>query len=427
MNKWIKYLIGLKVAVAILAAFSPFVHPHIIRQTDTMAVALRYWMRWTLETDLQYPLLPAVLTAGDSYGITPMEFPFLNLITAPFFALGADWGKTLSALFVIILYLSLTYALSRVWRGIKLFGVDAGEAIWLMLIFGVSQMYWGRFMPDYLAFSLVLLAVGLSFKEINIKASLPLAALGLLIKPPAIIAMGILLIEPKTLLKHMLWIIPAFIVCILYYTKGIDFIRSVSDHHAYFKVEFRNPIESLINFISNPIKIAKLIYKDLFTSFLIFPMGGWMLWRVFKNRSVKYKGLIGIFFLQILGIAMLNGDHSFIHDYYFVGASFSTAIIFLLFLKLAPKSLINICLLILTFYQLERGLYETRAVFGPNHWKDCARIIETGTLKDIDRIDNPKKNYPTEGLCLGKIQNSKKSNVFVDIQGSKVIIKDKKE
>ena len=26
-------------------------------------------MRWTLDTDLQYPLLPAVLTAGDGYGI----------------------------------------------------------------------------------------------------------------------------------------------------------------------------------------------------------------------------------------------------------------------------------------------------------------------------------------------------------------------
>ena len=59
-----------------------------------------YWLRWTQESDLQYPLLPAVLTAGDKYGITPTEFPILTLLTAPLFGLGVEWGRVVAQLFI---------------------------------------------------------------------------------------------------------------------------------------------------------------------------------------------------------------------------------------------------------------------------------------------------------------------------------------
>ena len=80
-------LVFVKILSAGLHSFSPFVHPHIKRQSDTLGLSLRYWLRWSVEEDQFNPLVPALLSSGDSRGISPTEFPLLNLITAPAFSL----------------------------------------------------------------------------------------------------------------------------------------------------------------------------------------------------------------------------------------------------------------------------------------------------------------------------------------------------
>ncbi|MBD65263.1 MAG: hypothetical protein CME62_08650 [Halobacteriovoraceae bacterium] len=422
MIKTIKFLIFFKVGVAVCAIFSPFTHPHIIRQTDTMGVALRFWLRWTTEAELMWPLLPAVLTAGDNYGIAPMEFPFLNLITAPFFAFGLEWGRILASLFVVVASLLLVWWHSRVWRGVTLFDVDVSKASWLLLIFGVSQMYWHRFMPDFWSFILVSLAMGLSWNKTRVLPSFLLASLGMLLKPPAIIALGFFLIkDKKTLIQNILkWILPATCVCLVYYIWGIRFLEQISDMPGYFKVGFRNPIDSVIGFFSQPKEIGEIFFKSIFTSYLFIFIAGYIAYKWILKKQVPSFSLWGILFLQIFAVAILDGDHAFIHDYYFVGTSLTASVIFMRFLQKAPQKLVVLSLVILCFYHIERGIYGVRPVFQDNIWKQCSLILEQNLLAGVSKIDTQHSPYPTLGLCFGKVQNAKSSPFYIFIEDGKV-------
>ena len=129
------------------------------------------------------------------------------------------------------------------------------------------------------------------------------------------------------------------------------------------------------------------------------------------------KGVIAVI---LLGIALLDGDHAFIHDYYFTGLSLSTSLIFIFFLQKAPKALVVLSLSILSLFQLERGFYETRQIFENNIWKQCSQILNQNLLVNYDKVDSKFSPYPTIGLCLGKIQNAKSSKVYVEIQAGKI-------
>jgi hypothetical protein len=75
-KRLLQVFVVLKLALLTLACFTPFTHPHIVRQTDTMSVALRYYLRFFVEEGGHHHFLPALLSAGDQYGLAPMEFPF---------------------------------------------------------------------------------------------------------------------------------------------------------------------------------------------------------------------------------------------------------------------------------------------------------------------------------------------------------------
>ncbi|RZA05988.1 MAG: hypothetical protein EOP11_11465, partial [Proteobacteria bacterium] len=155
--------ISVRTLVLAVGAFLPLTLPETWRQTDTLGVALRYWLRFTVEPTSAPRWLPAVLNGGDTNGVMPMEFPLLNLLTAPAFAAGPYYGKALAILLHLGLCLGLTLANAWIWRGIKVGRARASTAMLLLPLLSFSANYYGRFMPDYLSMLLVLSAVGLSW------------------------------------------------------------------------------------------------------------------------------------------------------------------------------------------------------------------------------------------------------------------------
>ena len=431
-QNYLKYLILFKVAILFIACFSPFVHPHIIRQVDTMGVALRYWLRWSQEAVLQFPLLPAVLTAGDDYGISTMEFPILNIVTAPFFAFGLENGRILAALFLLLFSISMICLHARIWKGKQILGIDASQSTWLFFIYSLSQGYVGRFMPDFTAFILVSISIGLSWNIANEKKSvyrkylLPafLASIALLMKPTAIIAFAILLLKPfqELIKKHSIYILPPVILTFLYYVFGISYIKSIADTPDYYAVHFRHPINSLFDFFKAPRQVLNLFLQDFFLGYSLFILLPVFLQK--KNRKV-FQILGSILLVQVLAGAILDGEHIFIHSYYYMGTSFVICLLLLFFLKNANKLALILFFSILTFFHIERSFYDIRLLFTDHIWKQCERIRKEnkGDLKSFERISSPKRIYPFEGLCIGKIQNASDQKHYIEIQ----INQDKKD
>lgn len=48
---------------AFINCFLPFDMPHVVRQTDTLSIAMRYWSRWIYEQTGENYFIPAVLNS----------------------------------------------------------------------------------------------------------------------------------------------------------------------------------------------------------------------------------------------------------------------------------------------------------------------------------------------------------------------------
>lgn len=403
--KYISWVMYGKLLFVILSLFSAFSHPHIIRQLDTLGITARYWLRWTIEPVLNHPFFPALIQAGDAYGIHATEFPLLYILLAPIFSLPNPYNIFVARILFFALNLVLTYISFKIWKknGDKETNFKAVHIF--LMIFGISSVYVGRFMPDYPSFILVLIAMALSYKKINY-LSLPIAALGLLLKPTAIITFGFYLLkDKKELLGHIIkWIFPSVLIALIYYVWGTNYLNSISDIPRYFYSNFRNPIEQLLNFFISYKNIPKLFFKDLFSSYLLI----FIIWDLFKSKFKLFK-LWAVLILQILAGAALDGSHSFIHDYYFIGTSFIVAIIFYDFLMRQSNKIFFICLTILSLFTLEKGFHANKQTFSQDNklWQ-CAKI-----KNEILKIDNTVykiRNSPDHradlGTCLTLKQNS---------------------
>src|SRR5436309_2128935 len=96
IKKWLIALFVFRFLIGLCHGILPLDEPHVWRQTDTMGTTFRYWNRWTSENKdsavevrgrplgaMNSIFLPAILNSSDTAGIMPMEFPFLNVVTAP--------------------------------------------------------------------------------------------------------------------------------------------------------------------------------------------------------------------------------------------------------------------------------------------------------------------------------------------------------
>lgn len=318
---YLKGLWAIRLIVACISAFLPYDQPHIWRQVDTASVAIRYWNRWTHDADPLPFFLPGVLNAGDKLGIVRVEFPLLNFVLAPAYAAGPYWGRVLSQFMLVAMSVALILWILRIWQGVRVAGVNAGKAFYLLPLLSVPSIYLGRMLPDFFSVLFVLAAVGLSWDKNRPWASGVLFALGVLIKPPSILVAALFLCHPKwtARFRHWcLWGVPACLAMLAYYTAGLAWLGQFQDIVDVFGVHTRNPVEMLGQYFSHPRRIA-----DVLGNTILFPGGGLLVALSVglsrKKLILAHEGkLFGCLLVMILGIAALDGEHSFVHRYYYM-------------------------------------------------------------------------------------------------------------
>ena len=222
---------------ACIYCFMPINAPQNWRQTDTIGVALSYWIRWQTDSNFTVPwYLPSVLNSGDTNGIMPMEFPLLNIMSAPFFYFGPYWGRALSGLFVCLIVLSLIIINLKIWKNIKIQEIPVFESILLFSVFSYSAPFLFRFMPDPISVLLCLSSVGIAWNEKKFILPFILSTIGLLMKPTSIIVFVLYLAHENRFKKsiNFIWMFPSIIIAYFYYTFGVKYISSFQEMNGFF-------------------------------------------------------------------------------------------------------------------------------------------------------------------------------------------------
>jgi hypothetical protein len=433
MKRFIFSLVAIKISVAILYSFIGFSLPHVVRQNVTLAVSQRFMIDWQFHNK-SYSYLPRSLAGGDKDAILEMEFPLLNYITAPAFLLETNTARTVARLIYLFLVTGLWYLNYRTWKEIKILGISCEIPSLLLILTPISGMYFHRFMPDFLSFILCSLALGISLREPK-KIFWPflLATLGLLEKPTAIVAFGPLLLMPEQITqirKRLPWLVPMTTVMFVYYVFGIKWIRSLSDLDRYYLTDFRNPIKSVVDFFFQPLRATKLFVEQINIPFLpVLTLGLWA-----SNRFSKVKEssfflwtLLGV---QFLAIILMDGEHSFIHAYYYVGLSMTPVLLWAYYYEMSSSRFwkILLCAPILLF-NMEHGLYElqdlvtTRSNSTHAYWQSCDRLKS----KHPEWPWHQGKSFRSEitsiseiSLCFGEIQSSTTSAYGFYMQGQQI-------
>ena len=333
---------------------------HIWRQTDVLGVAYSYYLRYFVEGNFSHFFLPSVLnTDNGEFSIVRMEFPFVNFILSPVFVFGPYWGRVIANLIIIAINYTLVIVNYRLLRNEKIAGVDAGLAILLLPNFSFTAIWTTRVMPDVISMLLTLTAVSVSWSKNKPYTSFILASLGLLIKPTSIIILLLNLLKrdgfiaylkSKDILKDMAWGLASLAVALVYYFLILRYIKQF-EVHAHYNVGFKNPIGQLKSFFAAtdqmglqylfsvrllcPPYISWVIPGFAAIQFMIMPNLGPLilivaiiLFLMAKSTVVAWRALL-IFLLQMFVIAALDGDHSFVHFYYYVGTTFAFALVFI--------------------------------------------------------------------------------------------------
>lgn len=418
--------VSVKLLSGLCRIFLPFDLPHRWRQIDTMGVAMRYYLRWTTEHDWIAPLLPAVLNSKDHYGITPMEFPIFNLLAAPMFLAGPLLGSVLAKALIFLIHILLTIWCSRLWKGTSLFTI---RMEYLCLCFGllsVSSTYVFKFMPDYASFLLVFIALSGAWNRQWRMLAFCLASIGLLMKPTSIIVFGFCLLHPEFknfLRRNIVWIAASACVGLAYYTLGMNYIRAFQDGQDLFAVHLRSPWVSLLEVFSDPKGMFVLLANKLFFAPGLFLM---LLAAPLMSREHRrfLAKLSAILLLQILAIFILDGSHSFVHDYYYIGcAPVLLAIVFTMVIGVAESEFKyrSICLglffvlaLIKFFDQIQ---FETRTALPFNRARtllasDCEVLKNRHPELPWSRgyvFRSSNQPYPELGVCFFEREGSETS------------------
>ncbi len=416
MKKIILALLVLKIVVSLIHTAGPFVHPHIIRQVDTMGMSLRYWLRWTVEDENSNKVLPAVLAAGDGEGITPSEFPILNILVAPVFELDLEIARVAGRLLLLLLSLLVLYGSYRAWSGVSIAGVDMKMVVLMTPLLGIHYLYFGKFIPDVLAYQLCFFALGLSWERPSYLKSGSLLVVGLLMKPTAIAVMILLLFKGiRNSIKHMPWIIPGIILMFVYYTYGVEYISQFTEQ-TFFRLGNRSVMAELVEIAEEPEEVVRLFNNLLFYPF--FPIV--FLVTVVANRvwNKDFKLLLSIFFLDLVVMTLISGSHAMDHSYYIVGVTPLCAMIFLFLLNSVNKKWKWFLFLPLIVWFLEYSFYEVAPVFDSSRskvaqlWESCRmlkkRHPEIPWSSDF-RLRTKFTKSASLGFCFGNIQNSKSS------------------
>jgi len=313
-----------KWCVYIIHCIFPLHQNHFWRQFDTLGVSIRYFQRFFLPGNPEpffQRFLPAILQAGGSVGVTPMEFPVLNLLTAPLWYFDSKWGRVFSSLFLVMITYGLAWFLFRKRR--------SGEGIAYLLLpfvsFTAENFY--KFIPDVIAGELVCVSVVFALERRFAKAALFCLA-GALMKPPALCVLFLLLLFRRNireiLAKDLVWMSVAGLGALFYYTKGVFWISSFSDVGGLFFIAPRDPFKALQSVFSDPVGYFWFLNSQAVYWGGTFALGAWWLLSPFRKEGL---GPLLVFGLSILFVVALDGSHSIIHNYYYAGAAFPVCIL----------------------------------------------------------------------------------------------------
>jgi hypothetical protein len=403
----------IRILFLMIRSFREPVHPHIWRQLDTLGVSMRYWLRFSTENSDEgwKILLPAVLQSGDGNGIMPMEFPVMNLVFSPLWALGPYWGK-------IAVYLLFGGLMS--WLAIQLSkkGHFLGLGLLLLPTLSYSADYFEKFMPDTLA--MMIMTWG-CFKLIQnkIKGAFWITV-ALLMKPTSVVGLIFLFLFRsfrRNILSYFLPIITAFTVTILYYTKGLNFIESYRvGTESLFATAARNPFDALKGILQNPSFILEQILNRFFMAYgAIFVV----IMIIFKRKKISLGVILWSWIGMLLiftTLCMLDGPHLMQHDYYLLsGAPFFCAI-FYFYLRNTTRWVAIVGCLLIVGHSVELAAQNIDL----NKYSEYAKKkMEVQNLisrhpefpwKNGHAFRSNERPYPTVGLYFGERQSSKTSS-----------------
>lgn len=327
-------ILSVRLLGAILQALAPITMPHTWRQVDTMGVALRYALRWTVEsTSEAIPWwVPAVLNSGDTAGATVMEFPLLNMLGAVGFILGGsdvDLGRSLAMSLCLVLVFVLIAICILAWS--KLSGAPKQihrGALLLACVASFSTPYTAKFMPDLTAMLLSLIGVA-GIWNVHLWGVIFLA-LGLLVKPTSCVVVALFLLHPAVFRpqffrKRLAMVCAALVLPALWYLKVVPHIKTLQQQSALFEMhDHFAPFTKLIDFWTSAGIWDVLSFHSLFPFGWVLVVWGalWLTRQASKKNSVAFlTKLFLIALLQASVIGALSADHARLHAYYLIGLS----------------------------------------------------------------------------------------------------------
>ena len=439
---WIYLSLGLKYFILVIRSFLPFVLPEVWRQYDTMGISLRYWSRWSLESFpqnfgfLEKYILPAILNSGDFFGIVPMEFPILNILTAPFFVFGHEIGRSLASSFLYLLTFALTIINAKIWKGKKIFGLQAYPAFLLLPLFSVGLTWSCKFMPDYLSLLFVCMGIALIWKNTptkkNIWLSLLFCSLGLLLKPTSVIIFALLignswLFKGKNKTRDFGQFRPLFIPFVVvsissslsffYFTKIKEWIGKFQDVPDTFYLKIIPLSQALGEFSENYVYIVKLFGQILFFFGGLFIIFGILIAKTIKVKRYCIHWIWFVMVLQFLFVALLTGKQGYSHMYYFIGATPFCCLLYFAAWKHTHLKLFRLLLLIGFIIPLfERFGMDLKNYVQPwrkdTTYEECRKLIYQNPDFPWDQgylFRSPLENFPQLGVCFGERQGSQKN------------------
>lgn len=326
-------ILSMRFIGAIGIILAPVTAPHTWRQVDTMATALRYARRWTVETTDFAWWIPAVLNSRNTRGIMAMEFPAIDILAAlGFVAAGqnVDLGRILAQGIVVGFVGLLIYAAGQAWQRVNEDERPEGmvSAALLAACCSFASPFTAKFMPDTAAMLLALIGTAGIWRLRWWGAAV--LALAILIKPTAGICAALLLLHPlgfRAWLRQSAWVILAILPGGFWYLHVLQSIKQQQELPALFALfEDRNAWAWLWKFWSS----ADI--WDLLNFHVLFQFG-WLflaLAVMFTASSARRRTMViltGIFIIQASLIGAVSGDHARLHAYYLIGTAPTIALL----------------------------------------------------------------------------------------------------
>lgn len=399
---------------AIATIFYPITSPHTWRQVDTMATALRFARRWTVEmTDFSW-WMPAVLNSGSTRGIMAMEFPAMNMLGALGFVVAGthiDLGRRLAQGLVVVTVSGLIYLAGRVWRDADQKPEGMVPAALLAASCSFAIPFTAKFMPDITAMLLALIGTA-GVWRLRAWGVLPLA-LALLMKPTSGIVAALLLLHPLQMRvwgKQLVLVVLALVPAGIWYFEVTQYLKSLQEIPSLFELfQDRDAVAWLAKFWLS----AEM--WDLFSFHLVFQFGWVLLWLALgftkdRARRLMMLKLWGILIIQGSLIGVLSGHHARLHAYYLVGAAPTLALLIYHAWHAMPSSWVRVVLALGLFIHVgEAAVADMSGIWNPGlgagWFAECRELREKSPDAPWHQglaWRTPREEYPLIDLCIGE-------------------------